>query len=77
MNKVIIKHRGAKISIKEKEDCTDITVTMPNNKKYGKKLVDKRPDKEVSMTENPLLIAQLRATVDNLLQDDVIEGELN
>lgn len=67
MKKKQFKHLGCRVKIKETLKHTDIDIVMKDNTHYAKRLIDKRPCKEVSMVDNEALDYQIRGWISNKL----------
>ena len=75
MKKKQFRYRGCRVKLKETQLYTDLEIILPNNDKYGKRFVDKRPCKEVSMLDNECFEAQIHREIDELLKESVIDHE--
>ena len=70
MKKKQFRHLGCRVKIKETLKHTDIDVVMPDNSHYGKRLIDNRPDKTVSMVDNEALDYQIRGWISDKLSEN-------
>jgi len=71
MKKKQFRHKGCKVKLKETKLYTDLEIILPNNDKYAKRFIDKRPCQEVSMLDNECFDAQIKHEIDELLKESI------